>query len=79
MDSAVRTTSAAEDLAAYLAAAVEAAHAAGEVIRNGATQPRGLAIERKTVNDFVSEIDKRAEQAIIERLSTRFPDHAFKA
>ena len=42
-------------------------------------QSRHLTIERKTVNDFVSEIDKRAERVIIETLSARFPDHAFKA
>ena len=68
-----------EDLATFLAAAVDAAHAAGAVIREGAVNRAALNIERKTVNDFVSEIDKRAERVIIDTLSTRFPDHAFKA
>jgi myo-inositol-1(or 4)-monophosphatase len=68
-----------EHLATFLAAAVDAARVAGEVIRTGAMHRSTLAIERKTVNDFVSEIDKRAERVIIETLATRFPDHAFKA
>jgi myo-inositol-1(or 4)-monophosphatase len=68
-----------EDLAAFLVAAVDAARAAGAVIRAGASNRAALAIERKSVNDFVSEIDKRAERVIIDALSTRFPDHAFKA
>ena len=55
----------AEDLDAFLATAVEAARAAGEVIREGAGQRATLAIERKTVNDFVSIVDKRAERVII--------------
>jgi len=68
-----------EELAAYLAGAVEAAHAAGAVIREGARNRAALNIERKTINDFVSEIDKRAERVIIEQLAARFPGHAFKA
>lgn len=68
-----------EDLAAYLAAAVDAAQAAGEVIREGARNRASLNIERKNANDFVSEVDKRAERVIIDTLSKRFPDHAFKA
>jgi len=68
-----------EELASYLAAAVDAAHAAGAVIRDGARNRATLNIERKTINDFVSEIDKRAERVILERLSAQFPGHAFKA
>ena len=67
------------DLATLLAAAVDAAHAAGAVIREGAGKRASLTIERKTANDFVSEVDKRAERVIIETLSARFPGHAFKA
>lgn len=74
-----RSSHTGEDLAAYLAAAVDAARAAGEVIREGARNRAALNIERKSVNDFVSEIDKGAERVIIEILSARFPGHAFKA
>ena len=68
-----------EDLASYLAGAVAAAQAAGVVIREGAGNRAALNIERKTVNDFVSEVDKAAEQVILATLSARFADHAFKA
>jgi myo-inositol-1(or 4)-monophosphatase len=70
---------AAEDLAAFLSSAIEAARAAGDVIRVGAINRASLNIERKTVNDFVSVIDKEAERVIIDRLAKQFPDHAFKA
>jgi myo-inositol-1(or 4)-monophosphatase len=70
---------AAHELAAFLAAAIDAARAAGAVIRDGAGKRATLTIERKNVNDFVSEIDKRAERVILDTLSARFPDHAFKA
>jgi myo-inositol-1(or 4)-monophosphatase len=70
---------AAEDLAAFLSSAIEAARAAGDVIRAGAINRASLNIERKTVNDFVSVIDKEAERVIIDRLAKQFPDHAFKA
>jgi myo-inositol-1(or 4)-monophosphatase len=68
-----------EPLAAYLAGAVDAARAAGAVIQEGARNRRSLSIERKTANDFVSEIDKEAERVIIDTLSERFPGHGFKA
>jgi myo-inositol-1(or 4)-monophosphatase len=67
------------ELASFLAGAVEAARGAGAVIRDGARNRASLNVERKTVNDFVSEVDKGAERAIIETLSARFPGHAFKA
>jgi 3'-phosphoadenosine 5'-phosphosulfate (PAPS) 3'-phosphatase len=67
------------DPAAFLAGAVEAARAAGAVIQEGARNRTSLNIERKTVNDFVSEIDKGAERVIIDTLSTRFTGHGFKA
>ncbi|MEP7062029.1 MAG: inositol monophosphatase family protein [Betaproteobacteria bacterium] len=68
-----------DELAAFLATAIDAARAAGTVIREGAKNRASLNIERKDLNDFVSEIDKRAERAIIEMLAAHFPQHAFKA
>ena len=67
------------DLAAYLAAAVDAARAAGAVIREGAGKRASLTFERKNANVCVSEVDKGAERVIIDTLSSRFPAHAFKA
>ena len=51
-----------DSLAAFLEGAVDAARAAGAVIQEGARNRGNLNIERKTANDFVSEIDKRAER-----------------
>ena len=70
---------AAEDLAIFLSTAIDAARAAGDVIRAGAMNRASLNIERKTANDFVSVIDKEAERVIIDMLAAQFPDHAFKA
>jgi myo-inositol-1(or 4)-monophosphatase len=72
-------TYAAEYLAPFLSAAIDAARAAGAVIREGALNRGSLAIERKTVNDFVSIVDKGAERIIIDTLAARYPDHAFRA
>jgi myo-inositol-1(or 4)-monophosphatase len=63
----------------FLAAAIDAARAGGEVIRDGAKNRATLAIELKQANDFVSVVDKGSERAIIELLASRFPDHAFYA
>jgi myo-inositol-1(or 4)-monophosphatase len=68
-----------DPLATFLEGAVDAARAAGAVIQEGARNRGNLNIERKTANDFVSEIDKRAERVIIDTLSERFPGHGFKA
>jgi len=69
----------ADELQAFLATAVDAARAAGEVIREGAANRAHLTIQRKHVNDFVSEVDRGAERVIIRTLSARFPGHALKA
>jgi myo-inositol-1(or 4)-monophosphatase len=68
-----------DELAVFLAAGVEAARAAGDVIRAGAKNRASLDIERKETNDFVSAIDKGAERVIIDTLAAKFPSHAFKA
>lgn len=60
---------------AELAAALEAAHAADEVIRP--LFRSNLAVEFKADRSPVTEADRRAEQAIREVLSARFPDYAF--
>jgi myo-inositol-1(or 4)-monophosphatase len=35
-----------------------------------------LNIQTKSRNDFVSEVDRSAEAAIIQELRAKFPDHA---
>ena len=63
----------------FLATAIAAAQAGGDVIRDGARNRKSLTIERKRANDFVSVVDKGSERAIIDVLAARFPSHAFIA
>jgi myo-inositol-1(or 4)-monophosphatase len=73
------TNGGAPALGEFLDQAIAAARAGAEVIRQGAAGRARLTIERKKANDFVSEVDRNAEDAIIAVLSKRFPDHAFIA
>jgi myo-inositol-1(or 4)-monophosphatase len=63
----------------FLATAIAAARAAGDVIRDGARNRASLTIERKRANDFVSIVDKGAERAILDLIGRAHPDHAFHA
>ncbi|MGE3775386.1 MAG: inositol monophosphatase family protein [Gammaproteobacteria bacterium] len=72
-------TSSGVALDGYLEAAVTAARAAAATIREGALMRTTLVVERKNSNDFVSAVDRRAEQTIISSLAARYPDHAIKA
>lgn len=59
--------------------AVKAARRAGTII-NRATQDLDLlTVQRKGNHDYVSEVDKMAEQAIVETLLEAYPDHAILA
>jgi len=59
--------------------AVKAARRAGSII-NRATQDLDLlTVQRKGNHDYVSEVDKMAEQAIVETLLEAYPDHAILA
>lgn len=59
---------------AVLNAAVEAAQAAAEVIRNGSARLSALNWESKGAADFVTDVDREAEGAIAEVVGARFPD-----
>lgn len=59
--------------------AVRAARAAGKVILQGYEQLDRVQTEVKAANDFVTNIDKEAEQAIIEVLLKAYPDHGIVA
>ena len=58
-----------------LQAAIDAAHAAAEVIQG--FYRRNLAVTLKADKSPVTEADVRAEQAIRELLQARFPDYGF--
>jgi myo-inositol-1(or 4)-monophosphatase len=60
-----------------LTTAVKAARQAGDIINFGARDLGQLKIQTKTFNDFVSEVDHAAEQAIIDTLKEAYPDHGF--
>ena len=63
----------------YLETAIEAARAGAEVVLRGAATLGTLVIDRKRPNDFVSEVDRGSERAIIAVLQRKFPDHAVLA
>jgi myo-inositol-1(or 4)-monophosphatase len=61
----------------YLNVAVEAARAAGALLREGYGQ--SLAVEHKGAIDLVTDYDRRAESLILGRLRAAFPEHALNA
>jgi myo-inositol-1(or 4)-monophosphatase len=62
-----------------LSIAVRAARRAGAIINRAALDSGGLQIRSKQANDFVTEVDRAAEAAIIEAVQKAYPEHAFLA
>ncbi len=56
--------------------AVRAARSAGNILLRYFEHTDSLTVTEKSKNDFVSEVDKAAEQAIIEVLRKAYPDHS---
>jgi myo-inositol-1(or 4)-monophosphatase len=59
-----------------LTTAVKAARRAGNIIARGARELDLLTVTTKGPKDFVSEVDRAAEAAIVETLHAAYPDHA---
>ena len=59
--------------------AVKAARAAGAIINRAALDVEAVRVSAKQTNDFVTEVDHAAEQAIIETLLTAYPGHGILA
>ncbi|MDY0745694.1 inositol monophosphatase family protein [Paucibacter sp. R3-3] len=59
--------------------AVKAARAAGAIINRASLDLDALKVNTKAPNDFVTEVDHAAEQAIIETLLGAYPDHGILA
>ena len=59
--------------------AVRAARRAGNFIARSVEEIDRLDITTKSPNDFVSDVDRKAEQLIIETLREAFPDHSILA
>ncbi len=62
-----------------LTTAVKAARRAGNLINRGARELDLLTVSTKGPKDFVSEVDRGAEAAIVETLLAAYPDHAILA
>jgi myo-inositol-1(or 4)-monophosphatase len=59
--------------------AVRAARQAGSVIMRSFNRLDTLTVAEKQANDFVSEVDRHAEQAIIDTIRRAYPQHAILA
>jgi myo-inositol-1(or 4)-monophosphatase len=59
-----------------LEAAIGAAKLGGSVLREYRQRSGPIAIDLKGVNDYVTEVDRASERAIIGYLRERFPDHS---
>ena len=59
--------------------AVRAARKAGSIINRAALGGEGLKIRAKQANDFVTQVDQAAEEAIIGIVRAAYPDHGFLA
>jgi myo-inositol-1(or 4)-monophosphatase len=62
-----------------LTTAIKAARRAGSIINRASLDLDLLTVKQKSHNDFVSEVDQMAEDAIIETLLSAYPDHAILA
>ncbi|GAB3029925.1 inositol-1-monophosphatase [Bowmanella dokdonensis] len=62
---------------AMLNIAVRAARAAGNIIARGYESRDDLMAEHKGDNDYVTRIDREAEQAIISKIQQSYPSHSF--
>jgi myo-inositol-1(or 4)-monophosphatase len=68
-----------QQLHPMLNVAVKAARAAGAIINRAALDLDILKVSVKGPNDFVSEVDRAAEAAVIETLLTAYPGHGILA
>lgn len=64
---------------ALLNTAVKAARAGGDIAMRYLHRVDELDVRTKARNDFVTQVDHAAEDAIIETIRERYPDHAFLA
>jgi len=59
--------------------AVKAARRAGDIINRASRNLDIIAAQEKAANDYVSEVDREAEQAIIRTVHSAYPDHSILA
>jgi len=56
--------------------ATMAARRAGEFIRAASRDLSSLRVEQKSLHDYVSQVDRGAEQRIVSTIQSHFPEHA---
>jgi len=59
--------------------AVKAARRAGGIISRASQNLDVLTVKHKSLNDLVSEVDRAAEEAIIDVIKSAYPEHAILA
>jgi myo-inositol-1(or 4)-monophosphatase len=59
--------------------AVRAARKAGSIINRASLDGGGLQVRSKRANDFVTQVDGAAEQAVMEIVRKAYPEHGFIA
>ena len=59
--------------------AVRAARKAGSIINRAALGGEGLKVRAKQANDFVTQVDQQAEEAIMGIVRNAYPEHGFHA
>ena len=59
--------------------AIKAARRAGSIINRASLDLGGVTVTKKRHNDYVSEVDRGAEQAIVAVLSEAYPHHSILA
>ena len=62
-----------------LTMALRAANLAGDIIAKAADRLDLVDVEAKGFNDYVTQVDRAAERAIIEFVRKTYPDHAIQA
>lgn len=59
--------------------ALRAARQAGNLIRRAAENNEPLSVDRKGINDFVTQVDRAAEARIIDVIRKAYPEHGILA
>ena len=59
--------------------AVRAARRAGSIINRASLGGEALTVRSKRANDFVTQIDEAAEEAVIDTVRKAYPEHGFLA
>jgi len=57
--------------------AIEAAYAAGNIMRRQMQHVDAIPVERKARHDYVSEVDRACEAEIVREIKRFYPDHSF--